>query len=74
MFTNLEPAFDIRVSPHRPDQHEEGTDTDLDKILHKIHKKLLKLKFEVVTTFRYQDMGLQNVQHQGQHQDFKGRD
>jgi hypothetical protein len=30
----LEAAFELRVSPHRPDQHEEGTDSDLDKILH----------------------------------------
>ncbi len=22
------------VSPHRPDRHPEGTDSDLDKILH----------------------------------------
>jgi hypothetical protein len=33
-----------------------------------------KPKFEVDTTFRSQDMGLQNVQYQGQHQDLKGRD
>ncbi len=33
-FANLEPAFDIRVNPHRPDQHPEGTESDLDKILH----------------------------------------
>jgi hypothetical protein len=25
-------SFHLRVSPHRPDQHLEGTDSDLDEI------------------------------------------
>jgi hypothetical protein len=40
----------VRLTPHKPDRHPEGTDSDLNKILHIcldswIHKKLPKLKF-----------------------------
>ncbi len=61
------------VSPHRPDRHPEGTDSDLDKTLHICldSQETAKTKFEVVTTFRPQVMGLQNLQPRGQHQNFK---
>ncbi len=40
------------VSPHRPDRHSEGTDSDLDKILHiSSDSQKARPKFEVVITF-----------------------
>jgi hypothetical protein len=56
------------VSPHRPDRHPEGTDSDLDKILHiSSDSQKAKPKFEVVITFQSKDMGLQNLNPRGRH-------